>query len=520
MKKSLICLIISIFLLLPIISATTINAPSCSQTDVQAAVNAAQDGDTILVPVGACTWTTVVTIDLYSPAKALTIKGAGIGLTNITDYGFDVKGGDGKPWRINGMTMKGSAGFFVEGASKNWRIDYIYFDHVTGKASASNRIIWVQASGTPSDYNSGVIDHCTFDNANNIVNIHVRDVRGGNTVWNRPLGLGGSDAVYIEDCNFIHVPMALSDVDCESGSYVFRHNTVRNGNLGMHDAIIGGLRGCKKWEIYDNLFINDPGTGLCGNFGLRGGNGVVFNNVAQGRPDCNDGIWIQTYRTTQLGGDPWDVLCGSSSGIKACLGSDNTYPRRCTSDADCGGITGSCIDIDNSSNPTGYPCRDQLGWEGNLIRTLRPVLFWNNTIDGAYAVPVVVRGPEYVMNGREYCYGPTMPTSCGGVATTYVPYPYPHPLSVAQFGTDICGEGEITKECWCEGLKSVGYCYHGYYYSEEGERIIPPPAEEEQPPLGEIVTIQNMLNAYQRYKRNEVSILYFLDKLRNWIIFR
>lgn len=37
--------------------------------------------------------------------------------------------------------------------------------------------------------------------------------------------------------------------------------------------------------------------------------------------------------------------------------------------------------------------------------------------------------------------------------------------------------------------------------------------------LNQIVTIQDMLNAYQDYKRNEVSILYFLDKLRNWIVF-
>ena len=34
-----------------------------------------------------------------------------------------------------------------------------------------------------------------------------------------------------------------------------------------------------------------------------------------------------------------------------------------------------------------------------------------------------------------------------------------------------------------------------------------------------IVTIQDMLGAYQNYKRNEVSLLYFLDKLRRWIVF-
>ena len=38
-------------------------------------------------------------------------------------------------------------------------------------------------------------------------------------------------------------------------------------------------------------------------------------------------------------------------------------------------------------------------------------------------------------------------------------------------------------------------------------------------PTPKIITLQNMLNAYQEYKRNEVSILYFLDKLKNWIVF-
>lgn len=37
--------------------------------------------------------------------------------------------------------------------------------------------------------------------------------------------------------------------------------------------------------------------------------------------------------------------------------------------------------------------------------------------------------------------------------------------------------------------------------------------------LSQIVTIQDMLNAYQEYKQNEVSILYFLEKLRSWIVF-
>jgi hypothetical protein len=45
----------------------------------------------------------------------------------------------------------------------------------------------------------------------------------------------------------------------------------------------------------------------------------------------------------------------------------------------------------------------------------------------------------------------------------YKPYIYPHPLTVAPFGTNICGEGAISSSCWCEGMKSTDYCCHGYY---------------------------------------------------------
>src|SRR5580704_5285614 len=40
--------------------ATTRTAASCNASDVQAAINAAQAGDTVAIPAGTCTWTTQV----------------------------------------------------------------------------------------------------------------------------------------------------------------------------------------------------------------------------------------------------------------------------------------------------------------------------------------------------------------------------------------------------------------------------------------------------------------------------
>ena len=52
--------------------AETHEAASCGLVDVQAAVNAALDGDIVHIPVGECTWTSRLTI---SGAKGLHLRG-------------------------------------------------------------------------------------------------------------------------------------------------------------------------------------------------------------------------------------------------------------------------------------------------------------------------------------------------------------------------------------------------------------------------------------------------------------
>src|SRR5687768_17296555 len=49
----------------------TIAAKSCEQPDVQAAVDAANDGDVVGIPAGTCTWTTQVAIG----PKAIVLMG-------------------------------------------------------------------------------------------------------------------------------------------------------------------------------------------------------------------------------------------------------------------------------------------------------------------------------------------------------------------------------------------------------------------------------------------------------------
>lgn len=394
------------------------NAASCSQSDVQSAINKAKDGDAILIPAGICSWAAPVSF-----SKALTIRGAGETQTRIAGGRFDITVPDGKSWRISNMGISGASFVNVGGASKSFRIDHITLTSPTGHNEG--RIFWFQPSG--SDYLAGVVDHVRINDPR-AIQFHYRGSRtdGGNGSWMRDLGLGGPDAVYIEDSTIHHSSHNVSTpvTDCEGGGrFVFRYNTVTNSYIEMHDAIVNNLRGCRKWEIYKNTFHMSYDSEQCTYVRIRSGTGVIFNNVFDEKPDCDDGISFHLYRTYQTDGDPWGSRCGSGSG-NAILNSASDYPRSCSSGAGCVKIDGS------SANPDGYPCRDQIGTDGNAPQVSRPALLWNNRTAGRVATVKIESGAPYYAENRDYCNAATaMPAVCNGVATEYKPYPYPHPLT-------------------------------------------------------------------------------------------
>jgi hypothetical protein len=146
----------------------------------------------------------------------------------------------------------------------------------------------------------------------------------------------------------------------------------------------------------------------------------MFNNTITNTPQGSP-MQVHLYRTYQTGGDPWDTLCGSSSG-KAILDSTTNYPQDCESGTGCVNKDGAGVD--------GFPCRDQLGTQGNGTQTIQPALFWNNKLNGSYIEPVVASGESYYTKGIAYCSNASAdkPTTCNGSAVTYTPYTYPHPL--------------------------------------------------------------------------------------------
>jgi len=141
------------------LASGTIIARSCSQTDVQAAINSAVSGDIVIIPAGSCTWTSPYTwkASVSIPnTKKITLRGMGTDSTIITQSpsGVALNGGQAGV-RITGIK-------FVNGTinidGDGWRIDHCVF-------YSSNAMVGVYAQGNRfGQHPKGVIDHNSFYN--------------------------------------------------------------------------------------------------------------------------------------------------------------------------------------------------------------------------------------------------------------------------------------------------------------------------------------------------------------------
>jgi hypothetical protein len=394
-------------------AGNVIQATSCSQTDVQAAVDAASDGDFVLVPAGSCTWTTPLasTPAVEIAGKGITIQGAGIGQTVITDTTgsswrqtpFWIEGLEGHPFRITGFTFTGQPSaqgiIMVEGTCQGFRIDHCRFDDIEGRS--------IMVSG----HTYGVIDHCEFIQPHG-QGVWVGDQRGdpsGSTSWEEPMSYGTADAVFVEDSTFIWGSGGDGAIDCtDGGRYVFRHNVLEGigpGNHGMDSR----PRSCLQMEIYDNTFKLAPHS-VYRAIQSRGGSAVVFNNTIHGDEDTyRIGIGVSSYRSCCYAGAP--CTPGSAPSHGTC---DGTNP------------------LDGNTEPQevykGWPCKDQIG--RGTQQTSHPFYEWNNTKNGLdIDITVCNNTPgcvdpqpsDHVQEGRDYFNDTPKPD--------YTPYVYPHPLT-------------------------------------------------------------------------------------------
>jgi hypothetical protein len=482
LKRGLLFIYI-VLLLIPI--GIAIDAASCSQKDVQAAIDSAEGQTEALIQMPACsvTWNSPVTIDMSSGStRQLTIQGAGQFLekgsasqTQITNAGFAITTKTDKKFRLSNIRFLGSGTasgeyIWMNGDTKpslggGFRIDHISFD------GGSHAIQWYGSDSY------GVIDHCTGGTNGQFSTAiwgtdHTRG--GGSGSWSIHSSVGGSDAIYFEDNVLVQTDKSKKWMLCDGvngARIVARYNTLTDYYLSGHDASSVD-RGIFSYEGYGNTFFA-TGSQMNAPLSMRGGSGHFFNNkiIAESSTpfyaDEATGIHLINYRSCGYGSvEPWTTACDSTD-EKGCINGDYFHSLLCDSDADCtygtsGGCShpvkqGECVKIDGNEDGTGYPCRDQIGRSTN--QELAPMLFWNNTISkaGGPATQIYPSVPScsaaHIKENRDYCAhttcsGTSCSYQCGTKLVNYNSYTYPHPLT--QGSQPVCGNGIVESGEQCD----------------------------------------------------------------------
>jgi len=381
--RAMLSALVFFFLCAATAHGATITALSCSQTDVQNAVNSASSGDVVVVQ-GTCTanWGSFVTV---ASTQGITIEASGS--VTLSNHGFSVSQNGSAATRITGFTLT-SAGngngspyaLSMNGSSSSFpfRVDHNTFD--TG---SDIQAVFLEVNGNPP----GLIDHNTFKGGGGSEEIHNNGLGPSNSAgWTNDVTPGSINMVFVEDNTFDNYDTTYicSGVQSYYGARtVVRHNALKFCQVDQHGT--SGMIWTRWWEIYDNTFYS-KGLSQCCYIELRGGTGVVWGNTHADTNQVTADIGLQVEASN-------------------CSG---TYPT------------------------AGYPATYQVG--RGINQNLNPAYFWNNGTD----MPVQVeQGGGCLAQSTDYYVSSGQPNSLkrwqlasdtSSTTYSYVPFVYPYPL--------------------------------------------------------------------------------------------
>lgn len=268
--------------------AKTINVSSCASSDVQNAINAAADGDIVVLPPCSVTWGATVRIPA---SKGITLDGNGAFITrgNLSDWSplVAINPSSVTPTRVTRFDFtdsKVSQGYFITVSGGTEKSAKFRIDHCTFTGLSMGRHIGVNSPIY------GVIDHNTFTWTRNGEVIHNEAYGATSTEgWANDVIPGSPEALYIEDNRFINItsgnPAYFWGGSAVQGYYgartVFRYNYLEMAQVDMHGT--PGMVGARWWEVYENTFYIVPNGDQDKAMGMRAGSGVIFNNRKIGR---------------------------------------------------------------------------------------------------------------------------------------------------------------------------------------------------------------------------------------------
>ncbi|HXY55763.1 MAG TPA: hypothetical protein VEM40_13950 [Nitrospirota bacterium] len=411
-------------------TAALIAAKSCSQIDVQDAINAAIDEDIVSIPPGTGNWSTAVSW----ADKNIRVIGAGEGKTiiNVGSLGFSIIADNKAAFRISAMTINQAInGIAVQiinrkhtptggSYSKGWRLDHLT---LTANGLTDVRSIFVFG------LTYGVIDHVSWSSDYSIAQFMThyaytndnseadgQPFNQGTISWGLTYSLGDANAIYVEDStlNASSTGGWAADV-WYGGSVVFRYNTINRCQISTHSAR-STARGGKRIEVYNNKFVA-VGMSDTRVVWWRSGTGVVFNNTI----DSTGQLQVDNQRTCSA----FDTRCSG------------TQP------------------YDGNISDTGWPCLDQpgRGYGAPQNQPSMPIYAWNNgpqddcrttqatcanstnisvnsNFDQCLTSPPPVL-TDHLKTGAGHANGQVDYVNNGSTAMPgYKPYTYPHPLTL------------------------------------------------------------------------------------------
>jgi hypothetical protein len=367
--------------------AGTIQAASCSQSDVQIAIGSASSGDVVQVPGGSATWSgqvlipNTVGIILDGGGCNLTISSPLVGLVVLQNASTT---SEVRNFTFTNCNSPNNPVLSVSGTSSSatFRIDNNTFN-VSGGSK-----VCLQAGGD----SPGLIDHNTF----------IVDSTSGGTEVIHNVGMGAENASgWLDDVvpgnsNMVFIETNTFTFNCTGNpcyywgtsavqSYygartVFRYNNVTMMQVDTHGSC-GAING--RWtEVYKNAFTTVNNANQAAYVVMRGGGGLIWGNSQSG---------------PNLGGGSIQIT------------------EDCTSGS--------------------YPMTDQIG--RGINQTLSPMYLWGNAAN----MGVIDTNTTFIQLNRDYYTASAQPSNmvrCQSAADvsagcpvsyTYTPYTYPHPLT-------------------------------------------------------------------------------------------
>jgi len=356
-------LILALLLLAAIpCSAATYTANSCSQSDVQAAINLTSDGDTVIIPACSATnWSSGITIS----GKGIDITGSGTPNTGAGTFGAGtpttslVMTGTAPLFKFTNLTtansiakvellnisttvvtptiMPGPVAFVgicttTPPYCPSVRADNLTFASGEWQASLDGGLVAI-------DNVFGVVDHCSGSESATgsptfLVQLNYDAWQGvgtyGDNSFASPDTFGTAQEFYMENNDVAGIRLSEDDVspgnNIGGGRWVCRFNIVTNmegdGMCAAHGtAWTGRGRGMRQVESYYNTVSGSSCDGL-GN--VLSGTGYFLSNTFTGA-GCNFMVELDIARFVMSaspwnncdGTQPWDQYPWSST--TACL---------------------------------------------------------------------------------------------------------------------------------------------------------------------------------------------------------